>query len=619
MTLRNTNTTIGGKLTIAAAILGMCFIALGLVADTPRGHVAQANSATTSVTVLNTPPQWTVNAFEVPASSSSTPTNAGSLVTWNATATDSSNDSYYLLICKTGAAATPVNSGIPTCAGGLANRWAISSLTVSGIMASVSTTTTAAMPEFNDWWAFVCDSVAIGAQCNAAPTQGIGNIDSNAPFVVNHRPTFTAFLDTSPANPGAVVTWYSTSSDPDTYSGTDQDKVKLFVCKANDFTGSACGAGGTWASSTGYMAADASSTATLINPDPDGTFSAYGFVIDSHGGFAASGGSQGTDSSLVVSNVAPTIAAASISLIDSDGSGNLTLTNPSGQTSNLKAEFTVTDQNSCQTTTATPEIVSAIANVYRSGVTQSGCDQSGEYNANNCYPNAVSPATWPVTCTASSTSCLGTGDSDVVWDCTFPLWYVADATDGTGGPLTDPTYFAQNWLASVQAGDNNSASSSLVESSTGNDVTSFLAYSVSTTTIQYGGLQPGQDTGTVGNTALDRTDVKAAGNVGIDESLYGTDMCPGFPSACSGNATSTIFVANQHYATSSISFSSAIATLVNPGATLLAHVLKSTSTSTQAFVTTHWGIAIPGAITLSGDYLGQNTIIGLTSERSFWQ
>jgi len=123
----------------------------------------------------------------------------------------------------------------------------------------------------------------------------------------------------------------------------------------------------------------------------------------------------------------------------------------------------------------------------------------------------------------------------------------------------------------------------------------------------------------VGDTALDRTDVRAAGNVGIDESLYGTDMCPGYPAPCSGNATSTIFVANQRYATSSISYASAVATLVNPGATLLAHVLKSTSTSTQAYVTTHWGIAIPSAITLSGDYLGQNTIIGITSERSFWQ
>src|SRR3989338_4271175 len=348
MTLRNTNTTIGGKLPIPAAILGMCFIALGLVADTPRGHVAQANSATTSVTVLNTPPQWTVNAFEVPASSSSTPTNAGSLVTWNATATDSSSDSYYLLICKTNGAATPVDSGIPSCAGGLANRWAISSLTTSGTMASVSTTTTAAMVEFNEWWAFVCDAVAVGAQCNSTPTQGTGDIDSNSPFVVNHRPTFTAFLDTSPANPGAVVTWYSTSSDPDTYSGTDQDRVKLFVCKENDFTGSECGAGGTWASSTSFALADASSTFTLPNPDPDGTFTAYGFVIDSHGGFAASGGSQGTDSGLVVSNVAPAVAAASVSLIDTDESGNLTLTNPAGQTTGFKAEFTVTDQNSCQ-------------------------------------------------------------------------------------------------------------------------------------------------------------------------------------------------------------------------------------------------------------------------------
>lgn len=607
----------GGKLTVAAVILGVFVIAFGLLADIPRENTtALASSATTSVTVLNTPPQWTVDAEENPASSTSTPTNSGSAVTWKATGTDSSNDNYWLLICKTGAAAVPTNGGIPTCAGGLSNRWAISASTASAAEATAATTTTEAMAEFNDWHAFICDGVAIGAQCNALEKTGSGTTAS--PFVVNHRPTFTVFINSSPTNPGAAVTWYSTSSDTDTYQGESSDTVKLFVCKANDFTGSACGAGGTWASSTNYALNNASSTFTLPNPDPDGTFAAYGFVIDSHGGHAATGGSQGTNSSLVVANVNPSIAGASISLLDTDEVGNLTLTNMAAQTSGFKVRFTVTDQNSCQTTTATPEVVSALANVYRSGVTQASCDQSGEYNANSCYPALAGAPTWPVTCTASSTSCLGTSDSDVIWDCAFPLWYTADATDGNGVPLTDPTYFAQNWLASVQAGDNNTASSSLVESTTGNELTSFLAYSVSTTTISYGGLQPGQNTGTVGDTALDRTDVRAAGNVGLDEILYGTDMCPGFPAPCSGLATSTIFVVNQRYATSSISFASAVATLVNPGATLLSHVLKSTSTSTQAFVTTHWGIEIPAAITLSGDYLGQNTIIGVTSERAYW-
>ncbi len=621
MTLRNTNTTIGGKISIITTLFGVCVIALGLVVDIPRGHVALANNATTSVTVLNTPPQWNStfgDAQEATGSSTSTPTNTLQTVTWIASATDSSGDAYYMLICKALSAPTPVNSGAPECGGGVANRWARSASTVSGATSTAATTTTEGAgsqfnAEFNDWFAYVCDAHPTTATCNASVRTGSGTTSS--PFVVNHRPTFTTFINSSPANPGALVTWYSTSSDTDTYQGTATDTVTLFVCRAADFTGTACGAGGTWAQSGQATSADAVASTTLLNPQPDGTFGAYGYIVDSHGLHSASGGNQGQTSSVRVNNIIPTISAASISLLDADAVGNLTLTGMATQTTGFSVQYTVTDQNSCQTASSTSEITAGLINVYRSGVTQASCSNFSNYNANNCYPGAYATATsfaWNVVCTASSTSCLGTSDSDVIWNCTFPLWYVGDATDAGS------FFAAQNWLASARANDNNFATSSLVEGTTGNELTQFLAYNVSTTTIAYGGLQPGQDTGTVGNTPLDRTDVLAAGNVGLDETLYGVDMCPGYPAPCSGNATSTIPVANQRYATSSLAYSSAIALLVNPGATFLTRIPKSTATATQSFLTTHWGIAVPIAITVSGDYLGQNTILGITSNSAFW-
>ncbi len=622
MTYQPHDTSIGGKISLITTLIGVAILLLAVVIDIPSARHALANSATTSVTVLNTPPQWNStygDAQESAGSSTSTPTNSGSSVTWIASATDSSNDNYYLLICKTASAAVPANGAAPECGGGLSDRWARSASTASNATATIATTTQEYNSEFNNWFAYICDGNAIGAACNSTPKSGSGTTGS--PFVVNHRPTFTAFVDTSPANPGASVSFYATSSDVDTYQGTGTDTVQLFVCKAADFTGTACGAGGTWGVSV-FATSSPTTTITLLNPEPDGQFGAYGYIVDAHGTHAAVGGSQGANSSLNVSNITPTITNASISLLDTDFVGNLTLTGIATQTPGFSVRYTVTDQNSCRTASSTNEIISGHVNVYRSGVTQSGCNQSSQYNANDCYPGgaATTSVLWNLVCTASSTSCLGTSDSDVIWDCTFPLWYIADATDGDGSSPTHPTYFAQNWLTSAQAGDNNFSTSSLVETSNSVDVTSFLAYSVSTTTIAYGGLQPGQNTGTVGNTPLDRTDVYATGNVGLDETLYGVDMCPGYPAACPGLPTNTIPVGEQRYATSSIAYGSATTLLANPGATFLVHINKSTTTATSTHIvkTTHWGIAVPAAITLSGDYLGQNTILGITSDRSFW-
>lgn len=594
-----------GKITILTVFLGVIVIILGMFADSRhigKFQTVLANNATTSVTVLNTPPNWTVDAQESTESSSSTPTNSGSVITFVGTGTDDNAENYYLLICKTGSAPTPNSGAAPSCNGGIGNRWAVSASTLSGVQASAATTTTEAFSEGNNWFAWICDANASLPQCNAVSKSGTGITAS--PFVVNHRPSFTVFIDDSPKLPGATVTWMSTSTDADIEGTTDT--VKLFVCKANDFTGTVCGAGGTYCSS-GLVASDPTCNVALSNPMPDRNYTAYGFVIDNHN-HAASGGAHGTDSTLTVLNATPTISAASVSLNDTDLVGPLTLTGIQAQTSGFQVKFTVSDNNSCiANSSTTPEIATSTVNVYRSGITSAGCDQSGEYNTNNCYPDAVSSVMWNPVCVQDANTCFGEGDSDVAWTCTFPLWYVADPTDAS---TQFPT---ENWLTSVQASDKLYATSTLVESTTGTELTSFLAYSVATTSIAYGGLQPGQQNDPI----IQTTDMSATGNMGLNQSLYGDDMCTSYPS-CSGLPTNTVPAAEQKFATSSVSYATGTALSSTTPFQLDIKVPKTTSTSSPQTKNTFWGIHIPNAITLAGDYVGKNTLLGVASSAADW-
>jgi hypothetical protein len=158
----------------------------------------------------------------------------------------------------------------------------------------------------------------------------------------------------------------------------------------------------------------------------------------------------------------------------------------------------------------------------------------------------------------------------------------------------------------------------------GDTLDSFLAFNVSTTTIGYGGLQPGQSNSPIVQT----TDLQEQGNTGLDENLYGDTMCTQWtsPDSCdhyygSALATSTIPVANQKFSSSSVAYSNAQAyALTSSSSPFLNHlaVLKTTATTSIQTKNTFWGIAVPAAVTLSGDYVGQNTISAVRSAASLW-
>lgn len=613
-----------GKITVYTTFLGLVAFALVFIFNLGEVHINQVGAqdiATTSVTVLNTPPMWTASTTEVIESSTTTPTNEGDQVTWTAIGTDSNGEDYWLLICSNTNSPTATPDGAPTCNGGI--QWAVSGTTTSGNAAIAATTTTAVGPfatgdgESFAWYGWVCDGNTGTPRCSTTYTQGT-NATNSSPFEVNHRPSFSVFSDNSPQDPGAVVTFSSTASDSDS-SGV-ADTVQLIVCATQGFstTTDSC-TGDTLATST-LQASDPTATYTIVIPTQDGNFGAWGYVVDNHG-FESADVAHDTDSTLSVNNVAPTVSAATISLVQPTTT-DIVLTVEADETTGFELSFTASDNNSCDALTVGPadEITGYELSIYRdgSGNSSSTCSVSGPYDPNDCYPSSVAPSAWNLVCTASTTSCTGATDLDMEWNCTFPLWYIADPTDGTA---TSTQYSTDDWKAQVQAVDDglqgvSPATGTPSESTSGVNVTSFLAFALNTLSIPYGSLEPGQQT----DPLVATTTLSATGNVGLDKDVIGESMCTTYTSTstCPNSPTSTIPASEQVFATTTTSYAAATPLSSTTAQEIEINVPKSTATSTQATADAFWGIAVPGSITFSGDYTGENTFTAKVGESADW-
>lgn len=616
-----------GKITVLTSLIGVVVFAVVFLLNIGAQefqHV-EAQIATTSITVLNTPPAWTVDAQELTESSTSTPTNSGDTITWVATGTDSNSAPYFLLVCDTSnvpvpqAAAGPGSLGTapPSCSPTSTVQWAVSASTTSGTQASAATTTLESFAESNVWFAWICDDDPNNPKCNAVAKQGTATTAS--PYNVNHRPTFTAYSDDSSKLPGEVVTFTATTSDTDTVDANDT--MQLHVCSTASFsaTSTSCNAL-TLATSTYVAGTPVALTAsyTVAIPTRDTNYGAYGYVVDVHG-HLASGGEQGNDSVLTVGNSAPYVLGSDITL---NNGADMTLTQEAAETTGFSLYFDVSDDNSCDAVGGTnyDEISGYKVSVFRSTVGSSSCAASGDYDANNCYTSEVATTTWDLDCTASTTSCTYDNDSldrTLRYDCTFPLWYIADPTDGGA---TNTVHFATDWSAAATGIDNDSASGTLATSSLRQEVESFMALALDTATIPFADLEPGNRT----DPLVASTTVRAVGNVGLDELLSGESMCGTYTSSvtCPNSASSTINEDNLVYATSSVSYGAAtssgfILSSTTPGE-LEINIEKSTSTVAQKSGVTYWGIEVPVSITLSGIYTGENTFIGKTAEPADW-
>ncbi len=572
------------------ALLALIVISIG-VGINLSSQQASADSAATSVTVGNAVPSLGGgHVAEAVASANGTglagsagnPINVGSSVTLQATATDANGDQYKLLVCNTGSL-----SGV-SCAD---DQRCVSGLTNSGAQASCDYTGLQGDPGSVAWFGFVCDAVG----CSSAD-QGSG--DSGSPLYVNHAPSFTAFSDNSPKVPGVSSTFSTTALDDE--AALDDDYMTLYVCSSASFGGGATpGCGATTLCSSTAATADPTCYYNISNPTQDSVYPAYGYIVDGHGLVAPTGGGsqQGVDAVLTVSNVAPVVSG--VVLKDTDGSGNLTLTEEYAATTGFTVTYTVTDNNSCLTTSTADEISSGKVFVYRSGLGYANCSTTGGYNANSCYPHQNEG--WTHSCVQDAESCTGATDSDATWTCTFSLQYHADPTD------TGATYAAEDWDATIIAVDNDTAGSTVVETASGVDMGLFMAYDLSTTTLAYGTLAPGADSDEA------TINVSSTGNVGLDVNLTGSNMCTDYDT-CSGNI---IVAAQQVYnLTAAQGWGSGVA-LATSAAEAELNAAKTTVTATPAGAPVYFQLRVPAA-QAAGAYTGQNTIEGITSESAGW-
>ena len=556
------DTTIIGSLSRVSLLLVIIFASFLVI----RRFQVNAESITTSVTVGNSAPTFTVGPAENPASSTTSPTNVGSNVTFQATATDANNNNYYLIVCSSNSV-TPGSGAAPTCG---ATTYCTSTSTVSGAQASCSRTALAGDPASNTWYAFVCDGIASGSACSTA-NQGSG--DSGSPFIVNHAPTFSNPANNSPVNPGGTVTWTSTASDP------DSNTVMLLVCKTSGITGNTC-TGGAWCTSS-LVSSNPSCNYSVPSVNPDGSNNAYVYIIDQFN-FPSTSGSQGGNVPFTINNVAPTVSAVTI-----NGGSAIDLVESSTKSVTLTA--TVSDNNSCS-----GEISTVYGYVYRSGITYTGCDTAGEANNNYCYPE--------ISCSVVGGTCSGTTDASADYTCTVNLQYYADPTD------VNTLYPTETWLDTIKAIDNNSASGNTTVGA-GVEVNSLTAFDI-TSSLAFGNLGAGQS-----NDPLDKTvTTTATGNVGLDQEHSGSaNMCVDYPTCAGGTPIGVVY---QKYAlASSTAYTSATALSTTPTEVEL-NVPKPIN-ATPVTKNTWWGILIPTG-TQPGTYSGVNTITAVKGETANW-
>lgn len=613
-----------GKITITTALTGV-FVFLTVfafdVGKTQLQVVEAQSTATTTLTVRNIPPQWQVDAYEQTGASIASPINSGETMEWAAQATDQT--AYWLLICSNNATPTPTAAATfgdigdpanaPSCDAS-ATQWAVSGPTPSGDTAVAATTTTESAPfdESNDWYAWICDDDDQDARCNATFKQGL-NATNSSPFVVNSRPVLTSVSNDSPTLPGDVVTWTSVSSDPDLLRTNDE--IVLHVCATNSFSNGACDPGETLGTSTAGMTENATSSYTVAIPTQDFTYEAYAFLVDEFDHVALNDEQSDFD----VANATPEVTSSAVSL---NGGSDITLTQPSAETTGFTLSFEVSDTNSCvaldgagSSLGAGSEFADPIVSVFRESVGTTTCDgTAGSYDPTSCYPSGVATSTWNLVCTPDVGTCSGAGDETMTYNCTYDIWHVADPTDGT--LATEVQFPNEDWFGAVAAVDDNAATGILTRGDTGVDLTSFLAFDLSASDIAYGSLEPGEDSGNLTAT----TTILATGNVGVDQELSGAAMCNGFTpgSPCAVSASSTIPVEQQEFGLSSLTTYGSGTDLATTSQLLTLGVAKPVSTSTATSEDIYWGIGVPGTITFAGSYTGQNTFAGEISDATTW-
>ncbi len=276
---------------------------------------------------------------------------------------------------------------------------------------------------------------------------------------------------------------------------------------------------------------------------------------------AANVGSQ-----VVVGNSAPAVS----SVVINAGSA-ITLT--TNTTTSISITATVTDSNGCADITGGTTTVL----LYRSGITSSTCNTTP--NDQNCYKATAFTAT---------SSCISS--TQINTTTTLSLQYFAQATDASS------SFSAQNWLATVSVRDTSNATGTA--DSSGVELNTLTGINVTTSSIDFGTLGAGADTGSTNQVATTTNAGNSSTTLQLSASVTLTS---------GGN---TIATSSQHYSTSTFTYSGTSTALGSSPVTVGGFTLTNPTSSSNVSKATFWGLAVPGG-TPTGTYSGTNVFSSL--------
>ncbi len=216
------------------------------------------------------------------------------------------------------------------------------------------------------------------------------------------------------------------------------------------------------------------------------------------------------------------------------------------------------------------EIGDVTAVIYR-GTGNEACSA----NDNNCYHISTG--------NCAESSCGGTS---CVYTCTATFKYYADPTDA-GSPFE-----AQQWFGTMIVKDDGITADE--KTSSGVNLITNLALTITEETIAYGEVDPGEDTEDTNQTIT----IINAGNASINVEVSGTNM------EKAGNGE-FIVVGQQKYHTSGFTYSTGGTALTGTPAEVTLSLGKPTDSGTISD-DMYWGIAIPEGIS-PGVYSGTNS------------
>jgi hypothetical protein len=270
-------------------------------------------------------------------------------------------------------------------------------------------------------------------------------------------------------------------------------------------------------------------------------------------------------------NIIPTVTSVSVN----NASSVVLIPNA---TTSVNVNAVVADDNGCSDiTNGTTTIL-----LYRSSITSSTCLTA--QNNLNCYKLTAF--------TASSTCSVGSINTTT----TFDLWYFADATDSSSSFPND------DWQSTVIFKDVNGGigSGDSVGGSGPPDVLTLTAINVTTSSINYGTVGQGADTGSVNQVATTTN----AGNSSTTLQLRALQTLT--------SGADSIPTSSQRYSTSSFTFPGTSTALTESLVTVSGFFLVPPTSTNPVQQPTFWGLSVPATST-------QTTYYGTTVFSSLWQ